>query len=325
MKKRLLITSIVMMLVVAVALSTATYAWFTSNSSVKATAVTMYADTNSAASIGISWTDGAYGPALEAESPASTFYYAPTAISSLTANTAISSINWTSATIKDVAGNATFNNDVITAAGSGSTDDLVYTWNDGTGSGKGHTSFYIHNGSTANTLSAVTATVTITGAAAPFIRVGFFKYDSTASAFKLKGVITDAYVYTTATGTSENGVKYYKAEGAEVLTGNGTDAIPANSFTRAARGATNNAALGTATANETVASTITDTAISTSVDLGGLDVDTNAGDAMQLKVLVWMDGSALNDDTATNSHLTASVVLHFDATRGAYTADTFGA
>ena len=37
MKKRLLITSIVMMLVVAVALSTATYAWFTSNAGVTVT------------------------------------------------------------------------------------------------------------------------------------------------------------------------------------------------------------------------------------------------------------------------------------------------
>ena len=45
MKKRLLITSIVMMLVVAVALSTATYAWFTSNTTVTADAVLLTAST----------------------------------------------------------------------------------------------------------------------------------------------------------------------------------------------------------------------------------------------------------------------------------------
>ena len=45
MKKRLLITSIVMMLVVAVALSTATYAWFTSSDTVSAEAVLLTAST----------------------------------------------------------------------------------------------------------------------------------------------------------------------------------------------------------------------------------------------------------------------------------------
>ena len=55
MKKRLLITSIVMMLVVAVALSTATYAWFTQNASVTASTVTMTAGTADGQSISIGW------------------------------------------------------------------------------------------------------------------------------------------------------------------------------------------------------------------------------------------------------------------------------
>ena len=54
MKKRLLITSIVMMLVVAVALSTATYAWFTSNTTVTANEVTLTAATMDADAIMIS-------------------------------------------------------------------------------------------------------------------------------------------------------------------------------------------------------------------------------------------------------------------------------
>ena len=57
MKKRLLITSIVMMLVVAVALSTATYAWFTNSSSVTASSVTLSAATMDSAAIMISKAD----------------------------------------------------------------------------------------------------------------------------------------------------------------------------------------------------------------------------------------------------------------------------
>ena len=56
MKKRLLITSIVMMLVVAVALSTATYAWFTSNVQVTANTITMTAGTSNSSALGIQWT-----------------------------------------------------------------------------------------------------------------------------------------------------------------------------------------------------------------------------------------------------------------------------
>ena len=307
-----------MMLVVAVALSTATYAWFTSNANVKATSVTMRAETNSAASIGISWTDSAYGTSIDAVSPGSTTYYAPTAISSLTANTSISGITWSSATIKDVGGNPTFNSDVVTDSST-----LAYTWNDGTGEGKGHTSFYIHNGSNANTLSAVTATVTITGDATDFIRVGFFKYDPTAEVFKLKGVITDAYTYTAATGTAVAETDYYNVNGEKMTVTVGTTDV-SDYFTRVARAAST-AALGTATAETAVSGCITNTSIGTSVNLGGLNTDGQTGDEMQIKVMVWMDGSALTDATASTEHKLATVALHFDATRGAYAADTFGA
>ena len=61
MKKRLLITSIVMMLVVAVALSTATYAWFTNSSSVTASSVTLSAATMDSAAIMISKADNNTG------------------------------------------------------------------------------------------------------------------------------------------------------------------------------------------------------------------------------------------------------------------------
>jgi len=51
----LLITSIVMMLVVAVALSTATYAWFTSNTSVTAKSINITAGTSNSSALGIAW------------------------------------------------------------------------------------------------------------------------------------------------------------------------------------------------------------------------------------------------------------------------------
>ena len=62
MKKRLLITSIVMMLVVAVALSTATYAWFTSATAVTATSITMEAGTSATSALGIAWNASAGTP-----------------------------------------------------------------------------------------------------------------------------------------------------------------------------------------------------------------------------------------------------------------------
>ena len=76
MKKRLLITSIVMMLVVAVALSTATYAWFTSATNVTASTVTMTAGTSASSALGISWFAGSsnsdYGTTITAVAPALT-------------------------------------------------------------------------------------------------------------------------------------------------------------------------------------------------------------------------------------------------------------
>ena len=66
MKKRLLITSIVMMLVVAVALSTATYAWFTSATEVTASSITMTAGTSSSSALGIAWAPSAGTPSTPA-------------------------------------------------------------------------------------------------------------------------------------------------------------------------------------------------------------------------------------------------------------------
>ena len=87
MKKRLLITSIVMMLVVAVALSTATYAWFTSNNSVTASTVTMTAHVADASSISIGWESGAAGTLLTAVDGSALFPMCPVELAGTNANT----------------------------------------------------------------------------------------------------------------------------------------------------------------------------------------------------------------------------------------------
>ena len=55
-----------MMLVVAVALSTATYAWFTSNTSVTAETITMTAGTSQSTALGIEWSAGTAGDTFNA-------------------------------------------------------------------------------------------------------------------------------------------------------------------------------------------------------------------------------------------------------------------
>lgn len=67
MKKRLLITSIVMMLVVAVALSTATYAWFTSNNRVEASSLTLKASVSEGSSLSIGWLGGDSGTSISSD------------------------------------------------------------------------------------------------------------------------------------------------------------------------------------------------------------------------------------------------------------------
>ena len=136
MKKRLLITSIVMMLVVAVALSTATYAWFTQNASVTANSVTMTAATANAQSISIAW----YGSEsrqtfLSAGAPSSPLQpMCPTAqpVTTPTATTAAG-----------IAYNTAFVDTAGAFIGTTVASADPYTWNNGSGA----TAFYINNDS----------------------------------------------------------------------------------------------------------------------------------------------------------------------------------
>jgi len=152
MKKRLLITSIVMMLVVAVALSTATYAWFTSNDQVTASTVNITAATSDGSALGIGWSSGTASTYIVANNASGAFK--PMAPLNLTNDTTTDSVTFYTATTKSEGGIEVFNNDVKSSA-----DDenpiAPYTFTDGT-----DTSFYIKNLSTANAVSNVTVSAT---------------------------------------------------------------------------------------------------------------------------------------------------------------------
>jgi len=314
------------MLVVAVAISTATYAWFTSNASVTATSLSMTAATNSAASIGISWSDSAYGTTIEASSPANTVKFAPVAIDDVTVGTStLAGSVWSSATIRDVGGAKTFNtaytttvaDNVITTNVDGDSNNLTYTWANTTANSN---TIYIHNGSTANTLSSITAKATITGAAREFIRIAIYRYNGTN--YILKGIMTDQYTFAAASGKVVANTVYYNADGTVIDTSSltvGTDDVPANSYTRSAAAGGADISQGTVADNALVSTIDTTTNDATaSINCGGLAIDDGAAggdDVMLLKVIVWMDGTALNDDSAGSTGKVASIDLSFDAAR----------
>lgn len=149
MKKRLLITSIVMMLVVAVALSTATYAWFTSNSSVTASTIKLTAATSNESALGIGWIGtSAYGTASNSITADAAGTYQPMVPAALAAGTTPSTVGFEGATIKSVNGNYVFNDDVASLT--------PYKFVNGAS----NQAFYVKNLSTANDVGNLRLTVT---------------------------------------------------------------------------------------------------------------------------------------------------------------------
>ena len=98
-----------MLLVVAVALSTATYAWFTSNASVTASTITIKAEVNGASALGIGWLGG------DANTSISVNNYSilkPMAPNDLIVDTTTSDVFFRSATIKEEGSVEKFNPDL---------------------------------------------------------------------------------------------------------------------------------------------------------------------------------------------------------------------
>ena len=315
-----------MMLVVAVALSTATYAWFTSSNSVTANTLTMYAATNTDSALEIAYADSAtaagWSTTIAANSPASSTKFEPVAAiitaspaalvkhaSPSTTGTYFAAMDWQSAKII----NGKFKTAPATAQ--------RYIWQDASS----HETFFLHNGSTANAITNINVTASITGAGQSFIRIAIFKKDG-AGNFELYGILSNGVLFSKATSYAA-ATDYYAstADDATAVTGitdqttfDAAVAASADKMLYTKDATWSKAAVATSAFDTTTAVTsiITDQNICTStIALGGLGVNDNTlggSDIMELKVAVWMDGSALNDDTASTSNKTATIELTFE-------------
>ena len=158
MKKRLLLTSIVMMIVVAVVLSTATYAWFTSNASVTASTVTLTAESSGGTALGIGWLDGTTGTTI----------------------TDFADVTWSGATTYTDGGVAKFNTPYASVS--------PYQYN-GTVDANIKDTFYIENLSTANTISTIVLTLSDVADTNTLLRVGVFTSSTANGTYTLRGVL----------------------------------------------------------------------------------------------------------------------------------------
>lgn len=264
MKKRLLITSIVMMLVVAVALSTATYAWFTSNASVTASTVSLTAATNNAAALGIGWTGSAAGTVIETNRAGTLNPMAPAA---LVPGTTLSNVEFKTATTKvegDTSKFSAVSSDSALVFDNGGSPSLVDT-------------FYVSNLSGTNKIEQITLTATIdvpqsatTGV--DLVRIAVFKKNA-----------SNDYVLVGVMATATNATTVY-----------GTPAVGKNSTAVAAASVNADNPMGIFTNTKT------------SLALGGLGVSASH----ELKVLMWMDGQALDD---SKQGVAATVAFTFTA------------
>ena len=182
MKKRLLITSIVMMLVVAVALSTATYAWFTSNATVSATSISLTAGVNEADALGIGWLGGDAGTSIDAKVSGTLAPMAPATLSGSTKTGATSgNVTFSTKTTKQEDSVIVFN------TGDAESVDPI-TFGNGTVN-----AFYVKNLSPANTVSKITVTARFTGDATSYA-LASGAYISTEGTYFTKAANSDAFI-----------------------------------------------------------------------------------------------------------------------------------
>ena len=321
MKKRLLITSIVMMLVVAVALSTATYAWFTSNDSVTANSITMTAATNEEDSLGISWTDGNYttfiAPVITSTENDSTFVFSPVTPETLSTT---GTITTSAVTFQTASAHSAANGFIFNANGTTAAHD-AYTWTDNSG----HNSFFVKNTSPANALNGdLTITANITGDGAALMRVGVFKYNSATSNYELVGVLANqvaGYEAVAADTTLATETTYYKkvlgkyvaavAGDATAVAGGvadyvaGTTTAPANTFYTATNENTHATAVYGTIEKDALVNSMSTIDCVESINLAS---NLAANTAVELKIIAWMDGAALGDAEGGDS---ANITLNF--------------
>lgn len=328
MKKRLLITSIVMMLVVAVALSTATYAWFTSNANVTATQVSFTAATNNEDSIAIAW-DGNDNPGTLLSAATAGTTMSPMVPVSLTNHTTTSEEVFKTAKIYTKAGDPTFKS-------VSTTSPIVWqTADNGATPSAEASSFYIKNNSTANVVDNIKVTATITPnyvacVTGELAAAGYTYYtrsgESEPYTYTPEEVTVGSTVVTGKYKTCESTVRV--AIFTRDLTNLGTSDTTSDYLLRGVFAKTASADTYLATAafadegsqstyaataankrSETVTAANGDAFFNICFD-GGVEHTLKAQGIVEIKVIVWMDGEALTDNTQGAS---ANVALGFAA------------
>ena len=315
------------MLVVAVALSTATYAWFTSNATVKANSITMVATTNAAPTIGISWTNGNYGteitPVITSVSDNAAFTFAPVAPASLSKTGTITTSDVLFKTAEAYSDGGVYK---FVNAGANATVQSAYTWKDDVAGT--HKSFFVKNLSTANALVGdLTLSASITGDGADLIRIGVFKYNSSAATtdkYELIEVLankTAGYTVVASGTTLAAATQYYKivlgqyvlataGTSQEVTDGTadyeaGVSTAPADTYYTATGSDVHATAVyGSITADKVVNTMDTYTCAES------VNIATNlaAEGVVELRIIAWMDGAALGNDQQEDS---VNIVLNF--------------
>ena len=277
-----------MMLVVAVALSTATYAWFTSSTIVTANQITMTANTSSAQALGIGWAGGDASNALTFTGALTVDPMVPT---ELTDSSTTSAVQFYTSTIKTVAGHSVFNSDGQVRT--------PFTFNDGASTPVSE--FYVKNLSTANEVTNVQVQASIASDTAVYVKTNDTAIVGTKTYYT---VSSNIYTAVEETNVENIGTYYEKYEA--------TDLIRVAVFKRTTSGsgayllqgvisntAGDKACYGTITAGNSAETTGTGALTFTKstvdyIDLGGLDT---LGQ-MDLVVKVWLDGYEFNDDFA---------------------------
>lgn len=195
MKKKLLLTSIVMMLVVAVALSTATYAWFTSNAQVTASTVTLTAESGAGVALGIGWKDGTTGTSITANAASTYNPMVPSEID--VGETDYADVDWSGATIY-------VENDVAKFNAPYSVTPYQYN---GTVDANTKDIFYIENLSPANTIQTITLTLAEVADTNSLLRVAVFTSATVDGTYTLQAILAESADLDTEWGTvAEDGV-----------------------------------------------------------------------------------------------------------------------
>ena len=318
MKKRLLITSIVMMLVVAVALSTATYAWFTSNASVTANSISLTAGTSNAPSLSIAWTGGQFVTELtDINAPSTLMPVAPAGLNKTSGSESLASQNYYSGTIRTENSVDTFNDSFVSwsEASESANAATPYYLSTGTGDSLVDT-ITLKNGSTVINMSAVNVKADITGDAAKLVRIAFYKKDGATTNYKLVDVLGYTYSYTAAVEDAYSSTEtYYEKDSHNhyrvkaIADASAYAEALSNLYTRDTDTTAATATHGVITADKVV-STMETYTTSNLFSLGTLAPEAT----MELKVVIWLDGLALNDET---QGFTGSINLTFTAVSAA--------